>query len=254
MHEFLLYRPEVCGVDLLYNTSSNWLTVIDTSGPCLTLPPFLFDRLRTRVPLDCPFEPGEVSLGRLCSPKRFPSAKAGPTLPPLHFALEDSQEPEPPRLHLALERLVFQNSSGAELLCVARGDNYQAAAADMTSSHIALGSLAIAGLYTVVNLENYTVGLASKGRLETDSTEEFCTHSVTCTSSMQTYFPPLNMCEDPHCSDYMFMMLDERTKKCKWTRTVPISFGVLLLVLVVLDFVSHRLYKQAIEKASEFGQ
>jgi len=253
MHEFLLYHPEVCGVDLLYNTSSNWLTVIDTSGPCLTLPPFLFDRLRTRVQLDCPFKPGEKSLGRLCSPKRFPGAK-GPTLPALHFALEDAQETEPPRLHLALERLVFHNSSGTELLCVARGDTYQAATADMTYSHIALGSLALAGLYTVVNLENYTVGLASKGRLAADSTEEFCTSSVTCSSPMQTYFPPLNMCEDPRCSDYMFMMLDERTKTCKWTRTVPISFGVLLLVLVVLDFVSHRLYKQAIEKASEFGQ
>lgn len=254
MHEFLLYHPEVCGVDLLYNTSSNWLTVIDTSGPCLTLPPFLFDRLRTRVSLDCPFKPGEKSLGRLCSPKRFPGAK-GPTLPPLHFALEDVQDPEPPRLHLALERLVFRNGSGTELLCVARGDTYpQAPTADMTYAHIALGSLALAGLYTVVNLENSTVGLASKGRLEADSTEEFCVPSVSCPSPMQTYFPPLNMCEDPRCSEYMFMMLDERTKTCKWTRTVPISFGILLFVLVVLDFVSHRLYKQAIEKASEFGQ
>ena len=29
---FLLATPQVCGVDLLYNASSNWLTLLDTSG------------------------------------------------------------------------------------------------------------------------------------------------------------------------------------------------------------------------------
>merc|ERR1712176_1368795 len=102
MHEFLMYHLGVCGVDLLYNTSSNWLTVIDTSGPCLSLPPFLFDRLMTHVPVDCPFRVGEPSRGQLCAPRR---SGAPSTLPALHFRLADDQAPQPPQLSLPLERL-----------------------------------------------------------------------------------------------------------------------------------------------------
>jgi len=120
-------------------------------------------------------------------------------------------------------------------------------------SHIALGSLAVSGLYTVVNLENHTIGLAPKGDLQSEVSDDLCIPSRTCTG-MQTYYPPQNLCEDPQCSSYMLMTLDEETKTCKWSSMVPVGFGVLLTALVTLDLVSHRLYKQAIEKASEFNQ
>merc|ERR1719263_2520213 len=105
MHEFLMYHPKVCGIDLLYNTSSNWLTVIDTSGPCLTFPAFLFDRLRSRMPLKCPFSEGELSLGRLCTPDR--EAQGSSKLPNIYFQLEDTGHPQPAQLVLPLERLMF---------------------------------------------------------------------------------------------------------------------------------------------------
>jgi len=87
-----------------------------------------------------------------------------------------------------------------------------------------------------------------------ESSDDFCIENITCISTMQMYFPPGNVCEDPPCSEYMFMVLDDETKICKWTTAVPVAFGLLLAALVVLDLISHKLYKQAIEKASEFCQ
>mmetsp|Transcript_13168 Transcript_13168/g.29019 ORF Transcript_13168/g.29019 Transcript_13168/m.29019 type:complete len:530 (+) Transcript_13168:71-1660(+) len=251
MHEFLIYHPQVCGVDLLYNISSNWLVVIDTSGPCLTLPSFLFDRVVTHIPVTCPFHIGENSLGRLCTPRRDSGANV--SLPSLLFQLEDDQEPGPPRLHLPLERLVFR-SGEEELLCLSRSDDDSLAGlADMTSSHISLGSMAVSAFYMAVSLANHSVGLAPRGQAG-EASSAYCAAPVTCPSPMQTPYPPLNICEDPECSEYLFTTLDEVTKMCVWNSAVPISFGLLLAALAALDLISHRLYKQAIERASESCQ
>jgi len=251
-HELLVFHPEVCGVDLLYNASSNWLTVIDTSGPCLAFPPFLFDRVRTYVPLDCPFGMGEKSEGRLCSPRRGPGQTT--KLPTFSFHLQDTQEPKPPKLSLALERLVFRNATGAELVCIARQDTLpEAVPTDMLYTHISLGSMAVAAMYTVVDLQNHSVGLASRGDPASESSEDGCAKPVTCLA-MQSYFPPLNLCEDPECSEYMLMTLDETTKTCVWKTSVPVVFALLVVGLAGLDLLSHRLYKQAIQRASEFSQ
>jgi len=255
MSEFLIYHPTVCGVDLLYNTSSNWLTVLDTSGPCLLLPPFLFDRLRAHVPMTCPFAEGNQSLGRLCSPRREDAGpQGGLLLPALRFQLEDNRDlppgvPPPRVLELPLERLVFQNASGHEFLCISRDDDARAGA-DMLFAHVSFGSLAASAMYTAVDLQTNRMGLASKGNASTESTDRFCSAPVTCKSPMQTYYPPLNVCEDPVCSKYLFMTLDGETKTCIWYRSVPALFGVLLAALVMLDFLGHRLYAQATEKAA----
>jgi len=252
MYLFLIYHPEVCGVDLLHNTSSNWLALVDTSGPCLTLPPFLFERLRAQLSISCPFEPGAPAHGQLCSPQRGPEGRV--LLPSFDFRLEDHTEPEPRTLRLPLERLVFRDGAGREQLCVARDDGMKEnSAADMTKAHIAFGSLAATAFYMVFDLANHTVGLADKGA-EGASSDGSCAPRVACRSPMQTYFPPLNVCEDPSCSDYMFMTLDEDTRTCRWSSAAPVSFAALLATLGVLDLISHRLYKQAIEKASEYCQ
>eukprot|EP00931_Biecheleriopsis_adriatica_P094207 TRINITY_DN6788_c0_g1_i2.p1 TRINITY_DN6788_c0_g1~~TRINITY_DN6788_c0_g1_i2.p1 ORF type:complete len:377 (-),score=83.46 TRINITY_DN6788_c0_g1_i2:51-1181(-) len=251
MHELLIFRPQVCGVDLLYNSSSNWLTVIDTSGPCLALPPFLFDRMMTHVPMDCPFQLGEKSSGRLCSPRRGPSNNM--TLPALSFQLADAQEPSPPSVSLPLERLVFRNDSGDELLCMARQDtNPEGIPADMMYSHIALGSMVMSVLYTVVDLQNHSIGLALRGPAG-EASEAGCSPPPVCIG-LQRYFPPLNLCENPQCSDYILMTLDETTKTCRWKKLVPTGFVLLLVTLVSLDMLSHKLYKQAIQRAREFSQ
>lgn len=256
MREFLLFHPEVCGIDLMYNVSSNWLVVIDTSGPCLALPPFLFEAFRTHVPIDCPFQPGQKANGQLCSPRRVHGgAPLNVSLPSLSFALQDSRTPPPPRLQLPLERLVFRNSTGHEQLCVARQDyDAEGLIVDMMYSHIALGSMVASALYTVIDLHNSSIGLASKGNPATESTEAYCSTRAVCVSDMQQYFPPLNVCQDPDCSSLVFMVLDETTKTCRWNRAVPVALGVVLVGLVVADLVSHRLYKEAVGRASAFNQ
>ena len=57
LSEALIYRPELCGVDLLYNESSHWLAYLDTSSPCLKLPKVLYDRVVARLLLDCDLSP-----------------------------------------------------------------------------------------------------------------------------------------------------------------------------------------------------
>ncbi|CAK9010015.1 unnamed protein product [Durusdinium trenchii] len=250
MHEMLIYHPKVCGIDLLYNASSNWLTILDTSGPCLAFPPFLFDRLMTHIPVQCPFKRGEKSYGRLCSPQAGQRDK----LPMLSFQLEDSREPEPSSIHLALERLIFRNSSGQELLCVSRQDtNTEGTPADMMYSHIAFGSMVASALHIVVDLQNATMGLASKGDPAAESSQAGCAKQPTCVG-MQSFFPPLNLCEDPPCYRYLFMIVDQETKTCRWRSPIPLLFTLLLVLLVVLDLASHRLYKQAIQRAREYNQ
>lgn len=252
MHELLIYRPKVCGVDLLYNASSNWLTVVDTSGPCLALPPFLFDRVVTHIPVDCPFGLHEKSFGRLCSPRKVNGERV--KLPVFTFSLQDQSEPSPPEVTLALERLVFRNESGVELVCLARQDtNSERVPADMMYSHIAFGSMVAAALYLVIDLENHTIGLASRGDAQAESSQEYCAVPETCIA-MQSYFPPLNVCEDPPCQRYLFMTLDDDTKMCVWRAPIPMLFGGLMGVLVVLDLISHRLYKSAIQRASQYAQ
>jgi hypothetical protein len=251
MNEFLIYHPKVCGVDLLYNTSSNWLTVIDTSGPCLSLPPFLFDRLMTHIPVKCPFTIGQSSDGKLCAPRR-----EGTLLPALYFALADEGMPKPRQLSLPLERLVYKND-GQELLCIARSnsENVEPVRANMMTSHIAFGSLAVAAFYTVINRENNTIGLASQASdIAAESTDAFCAKAAVCQSQMQTYYPPLNVCLDPDCAGYLFMTLDEETKTCRWSSFAPVLLVTTLVGLALLDLAVHRLYGQTIEKASEFGQ
>merc|ERR1712139_59843 len=143
----------------------------------------------------------------------------------MHIQLDDDQEPAPPKIALPLERLVFRNNSGQELLCISRtDDDYLSNTADMMFSHIAFGSLAVSALYTVVNLENGTIGLASKGDIAKESSDDFCTPPLKCISTMQTYYPPLNICEDPHCEEYVFMTLDAETRMCRWSHAVPICF------------------------------
>jgi len=259
-HEFLLYHFSVCGVDLLYDTSSNWLTVLDTSGPCLSLPPFLFDRLRTWVPMQCSFAIGEPSQGRLCSVPRDADGKRR-SLPTLEFKLEDDQDPAPRVLRLPLDRLVFHHSSGSELLCVARSDSQTVEGSgmevfpDMLYAHVTFGSMVLSSFYTVINLQDNTIGLAPRGNASKESSLETCATSVQHTCSVeQTFYPPQNVCKDPNCSEYMFMTLDEKSRICIWTSTAPVLFGVVLVSLMVLDCVSHRLYMRATQKAGEFRQ
>lgn len=254
MHEMLIYKPKVCGVDLLYNASSNWLTILDTSGPCLSFPPFLFDRLRTHIPVDCPFKQGDMSQGHLCSPAQVDGQRV--KLPSLSFQLEDSREPMPSSIDLALERLVFRNSSGHELLCVARQDNNDITTpANMMYSyaHIAFGSMVASALNIAVDMKNGSMGISPRGNPKAESSEVGCAKSPTCVG-MQSFFPPMNVCEDPPCHNYLFMTVDQETKTCRWRSPIPMFFGLLLATLVICDLASHRLYKQAIQRARDYNQ
>lgn len=265
MNQFMLYHPTVCGADLLYGRSSNWLAIIDTSGPCLSLPPFFFDSLMTHIPVRCPFAIGERSLGRLCVPDRTRARAStfqtsdGPvtvnvSLPTLWFQLRDERgKSHVPSIPLPLERLVFDAEGGlGELLCIARSDfDSPETSLDMMYSHIGFGSLAVSAVYTEVDLINNRTGLRARSNAGAESTDSFCAEKLVCISPMQKYNEATNRCLDPDCTKYMFMYLDHETKMCVWSVMAPLNLGIAIAALVALDFFSHRLYKQATDRARE---
>lgn len=259
MHEFLLYHPTVCGIDLLEGTSSNWLTIIDTSGPCLQLPAVLFDSLFVHIPVKCPFRHGESAVGRLCAPDRSRSSSLPGgrkiSLPAMSFQLEDNGGATPPRvLRLPLERLVFDDGHGGELLCVSRGDTEGHVGPDMMYSHIGFGSLVVSALPTALLSNQHRVGFIERGNASVESTDAFCSAPTTCLSPMQTYHAPTNTCKDPDCSKYAMMQLDPKTKMCVWRKFFIVQCAIVITVLVALDLFSHRLYKKVIERAVEVCQ
>jgi len=250
-HEFLMYHLQVCNIDLLYNTSSNWLAVLTTGSPCLVLPPFLFDRLMTRIPVTCPFKLGERADGRLCAPNRSSGSKI--TLPALSWRMNDthgSKHDVKPHIHLPLERLVI-NQGGAEQLCISRADDEQFNLADMVTSYIGLGSLVVSALNVAIDLPGRRIGLANKAFAAVESTDSHCTPNVECSSSMQVYYPPSNVCLDPDCSKYMFMTLDDDAKVCIWNPSLRYVLVVILVTLAVLDVLGYKLYKSAMYKARD---
>jgi len=245
-HSMLLYHPSMCGADLLHNMSSMWLAVIDTSGPCLTLPDFLFDRVIAHAPVECPFRPGSKAWGRLCSPRR--GLGSGEKLPSISFQLEDVGDAQPPILHLPLERLVFRNGTGHELLCLARGDRFGGAYPPrMLDAHIAFGSLAMAAFNITVDLESGRVGMASKASALAEASDMTCIAAPRC-RGMQEFYPPLNRCLDPDCSMYYLTRLDPDSKVCRWTGEALYLFGVVLVSLAFLDLAGYVLYKMVIAR------
>jgi len=247
---FLMYHVSVCGINLLQAVSSNWLAVLVTPSPCLILPPFLFDRLMSRIPAHCPFKIGEPAHGQLCRP----GAPRGPvdTLPALSFRLSESDAED--KL-LPLGRLVVKDDGAEEQLCISRFDRIDHTidplqspyAADMTHSFIGLGSLAMAAMEIAVDLRSHRVGVATRHPIR--STNEYCTASITCPSPMQTYLAASNTCLDPSCSKYMLMTLDDSTKTCVWAHGVSFLFVLALVVLACLDIFAHRLYRSAMQAA-----
>lgn len=267
-YEFLMYRPQTCGTDLLYNVSSNWITVIDTRSRCLSLPPFLWDALVAWLgkSVECSMQRGGMC--RVVVPPQ--------SLPSFSFALNDRDHAE--RIELPLEQLVIKDGDGDALyLCVARADDSQTdhnitavcpdsdgsyqfqsrpPSADMMAQHISFGSLVVSALYTVIDLENNRIGLASKYPKSADMSV-----NITCPAStrylcgaQQTYFPPLNKCLDPECHRYMFLALDPDTHTCVWASGVGLGFVTIVVALVIAEIVSERLYVHVLKRAKQLTE
>jgi len=138
------------------------------------------------------------------------------------------------------------------MLCVARSDyDTPDTRLDMMYSHIGFGSLAVSAVYTEVDLINNRTGLRARSNASVESTNAFCAEKAVCISPMQEYNEATNRCLDPDCSKYMFMYLDQNIKMCVWSVLAPVNLGIAIAALVGLEFFSHRLYKQAIERARE---
>jgi len=234
LHSGLIYRPELCGVDLLYNESSNWLAVLATSGPCLTLPPVLYDRVIARTALIC------EGAGLCAVPE------TSRPLPALTFRL--SEDVDQPPLSIALEGLIVKDSSKTDRLCLTKGLPVpnDAGPADMLQRPIRFGAMVLKQLYTVIDLKNGRLGFRNQGSFKSGTSA--CVADISCVGA-QSYYPPLNVCLDPPCSDYAFVELDDETKTCRWVSWGPPLLASFLLAVAIADFVVHKLYRKAVSRA-----
>ncbi|CEM35009.1 unnamed protein product [Vitrella brassicaformis CCMP3155] len=262
--QFVLYHPSVCGADLLYNDSSNWVAAVDTGAECLGLPSFIWERLMAWLPVDCPDgkppaqpakkgerPPPQYPVWRyrdthptLCSPR-----KDARPLPVFQFRL--SEDEEGPRLNIPLESLVRWNaSSKREELCVSGEAPAYIIGRPLeytTSPYMTFGTYVLNNLYYVVNDANNTIGFAQKN-LKAAGSDAFCAMEASCLGS-QTYYRPRNVCLDPTCSKWYFKTLDAHTKECRYFSSLPAMAVTILVLLACTDLWGHHLYKLALQKA-----
>ena len=71
---------------------------------------------------------------------------------------------------------------------------------------------------------------------------------VSCVGA-QSFYPPLNVCLDPPCSEYVFVELDDDTKTCRWVSWGPPLLASFVLAVAIADFVVHKLYSKAVSRA-----
>jgi len=261
--EFMMYHMEICGADVMGNTSSHWKAVIDTSGPCLTLPTLLYDRVMAQIQLSDPRCINSSDQGDTCV------VPTSTSLPDLTFTLSDIGDPMPQRLTLSLADLVLDvqldapSSTITSRLCIRR----QVSAFEkdikpklltdprwdthwyMNSPPVLLGSMALKSLYTVVDVKSSKVGFSNKRPAAAPTSHAGCKPRASCIGS-QKYWAAGNLCEDPVCSSYLFMSLDDQRKECRCRGTFIVTICVVIATLAIMDFVSHAMYKKAIRKAS----
>jgi hypothetical protein len=117
----------------------------------------------------------------------------------------------------------------------------------MLQRPIRFGAMVLQQLYTVIDLKTGRLGFRNQANPPKSGTSA-CVGDVSCVGA-QSFYPPLNLCLDPPCSDYAFVELDDETKTCRWVSWGPPLLASFLLAVAIADFVVHKLYRKAVSRA-----
>ena len=258
-HTFPIFDLSVCGINMFGNFTSNYFAIIDTGGSCLGLPETFYEELFVWLGNAFLRDLDEVSKKPNWRPavylrEDFPIS----SLPSITFKLSE----DGPVFSIDLRRLVlpkrqvkvFQKvyeDDGFDLLhpmCIYNielggfdripGGTFRGniQPPDLYSRKIVFGSLAVTALRTLVafNLTSARVGLIHDPGIVPRIKGPACIDPDICVGG-QTYFAPLNMCEDPSCDAYFLRALDRETMTCNTTIYAYLVGGVLLVLFVAVE-------------------
>lgn len=207
-HEFQLYDLAMCNTKLFPEEIPMTNVIIDTGSSCLTLPNSVF-RLLTQLlaeQITCL----STSVGR---PKTcFVKPDLLKSLPPLRFRMR----PDSSTWHvISLANLLF-----ADVEDIARGTvkDLEICLQEDTNDEMVFGTMALLNFYTVFDIKEQKVGLASKE--EASYTSQYSGKKVTCTSSLIT----------PCQTDSKFCSHDS---KSSGSSDLAMLFATVMIVLAV---------------------
>jgi len=208
-HEFVLYDLAMCNTKLLSDDVTSVNVVIDTGSSCLTLPNTVF-KLLTQL-LSEKITCLSVSVGR---PKTcFVKPYLLSSLPPLRFRLR----PDSSTWHvISLSNLLF-----ADVDAIAEGtvSDLELCLQEDNDDEMVFGTMALLNFYTVFDLDNQRVGLASKEKLT--YTNQNSGKEVSCHSSLVT----------PCQTDRRFCT--ESPKSSSGSTDIAMVFATIMIVLAV---------------------
>jgi hypothetical protein len=233
-HNFALYAPRICGVDMFANISGSgggqgdilggpaanaWHAHVDTSSSCLTLPAEMHAMLISWVPIHCVLGIFD-RIPRVC----YLTDDVRAVLPTFSFRLSAQGRD----LYLDLARLLFvQRGVPLNRLCVIRGESMVGGPTPYNA--IVLGGRTLQQLVVAMDMRGAgRLGIAQAAGAPTQESQVQCAARVQC-KGMQVHYDKLRTCLPPSCGDYYFFEVDPTDPSmCRLSSAFHILVGVLI--------------------------
>eukprot|EP00164_Ancoracysta_twista_P005452 GFYU01007473.1.p1 GENE.GFYU01007473.1~~GFYU01007473.1.p1 ORF type:complete len:535 (-),score=115.37 GFYU01007473.1:126-1730(-) len=229
-HQFPMYHLSLCGVDLLRNYSSHWLTVVHTTEECLVLPEEFYNMVLSWLPTTCESKDGMTS----CDIHESPAFR----WPALSFRLTEHGEV----LYIPLDSLLTFKD-GHQVLCLRKGKSI----VNDPRQYVVFGYRVLYSMFIMFDLRNNwrRVGLANKsqniviqGRYPDDTS---CARRRKC-HGLQSLYEPMNVCLDPPCHDYYFQQVNPETKYCELTFGFKFMSWTLVILVAAAEIIINQVY------------
>lgn len=290
---FQIYNFEICGSNIMENISSNWLAALDLSSTCLSLPPFLFARLMSWLPLDCPeysINNDKLELDKskenysqnnellpyssLCIVKKKP-------LPVISFWLSqtDSNDGKVEPIKIFLDDYII-HFNNIDYLCVinstlgtfgkinyipySEGNSYNYFTPYYSSSNtplILLGSLFLKSYGIVIDNNSGKVGFYPKYKYKGYNSNTI-EHSVNsnCAPKKECllengfkYDSSINECIPPNCSDWLLYEFNTETNTCELNSIFPLVLAFIIVLFTFFEIHIMYLKQYILDRSSEIS-
>lgn len=216
----------VCGVDVLSPAAD---FILDSGAACLSLPPVAQQALARWLPVECTLSATFTNY-YTCDFKQSPNstapAGAAPVMPTISLTLAAGGTVFLPLAELLLPP---KTPGGPRMLCLMTHGPF-------SQRRGVLGAMALAALYTQIDYDNGRVGFATKTTTSTAAAvrNAQCAQPRRCRGH-QRVRQDSNSCQDPDCSKFFLMGIDEASKECRLDVGFYVIASVLLAVAVAAE-------------------
>ncbi|CEP00691.1 unnamed protein product (mitochondrion) [Plasmodiophora brassicae] len=238
-HHFTIHSLSVCGVSMFANYTQHWDAIVDTGASCLSLPGEFFDTVMAWIPSSCD---APVHVNGQYGSMMYQTCYVNETvvnLPSLSFTVTNGGDP----IYLPIQNLLLPSSGGRRRICMFRDiDAFSSTAVQLRP--ISFGALAMTALFASFDMSSaQRVGLANQPGINGTGANDNCKAPAPCIGQ-QTYWAPLNACQDPDCSNYLVMGLDPATRQCTFDQAAAITVYAIVTALFVAEVGLQAFYRQ----------